>query len=304
MKRTATMLAAMALVWGGSAVIAQQDQAGRTGTQTRDQDFGSWHHDDTQEGVRQWDQGRQQQYGQQQQQGQQYGRQDRQRDQQQDWYQGQTRDQQRFGQQDTWMDRGRDQQQFGQQDTWMDRGRDQQRFGQQGTGQTIALIGRITQDDARVEGVPRQNQVVQLRTRQGQTIHVDLGEQDNVEDLNLSRNQQIFVRGRLTTLRGERVLMAEEVARVSQVTSIDRQRDTQFGYVDPSRQDQQQRFGQQDQQRFGQQQDRWRQQDQQWRQQTDRQQDQQRHGQQDTWRQRDQQGQQQNQWRQQDGSQD
>lgn len=142
---------------------------------------------------------------------------------------------------DEWStDRGM-QQGTGQQ--WRQRGQDwgtedwrssRQQMGQTGRGQSVAVVGRLTREDAQISGVNPDHKVVQIQTRQGNTLYVDLGPSDQAQDLNLSQNQSIFAHGQLTNVGGQRVLMARQVARVSQLTNISRT-DEGFGQQQRSR---------------------------------------------------------------------
>lgn len=274
MRKALTGLTVVACLWAGSAVFAQQDTGRQDGSRTTDPGYESWYEDRSEDSGQTSARERDPMQAQQ---GQQPYRQQRSRDGYQNG--GRTTDRQR----DQWGQESR----FGQQrDQWGER-RDRwsQRFGRQEfqqdqrgamTGRSVAVVGQVSKEDARVEGIPQKNQVVELRTRRGRTLHIDLGEQQNLKDLDLSSDQQILVRGRLANVRGQRVLVAEEVARISQITSIQRDWD-QLGYIEPdSRQGQwQQRDRQSGQQ------DQWQQQDGRFGQQGT-----QRQGQQDQWRQR------------------
>lgn len=188
-----------------------------------------------------------------------------------------TQDQQRFGQQDQW--RQQDQQYWGYRDRDMDSGmgtrgqqpwgQDQQRWGQQdqqrwgrdfddrgmgmrdrqmgrmqdrtGEGQRLAVIGQVINEQANIPGVNPDHQVAQIRTREGTTLFIDLGPTQQAQELNLSQDHSIFARGQLVNVGGHPVLMARDVARVTQRLSIQREGRDQTG-----RQDQ---FGQRQQDR-------------------------------------------------------
>jgi hypothetical protein len=124
--------------------------------------------------------------------------------------------------------------------------------GRMGGGQSIAVIGQLTNEDARVTGANPNHKVVQVRTLSGSTLYVDLGPTQQTENLDLSPNQSIFARGRLTSIGGQRVLMAHEIARVSQRITLERfgpgqqERDI-YGYTDDQSAQQDKSGGQQDQ---------------------------------------------------------
>ncbi|HOJ74183.1 MAG TPA: hypothetical protein PLV57_09650 [Phycisphaerae bacterium] len=111
-----------------------------------------------------------------------------------------------------------------------------QRFGGQGR---LMVVGQITNDKADVPGVNPSHQVAQIRTREGTTLFVDLGPREQIQDLNLSQNQSIFVQGHLANLGGQRVIMAQRVGKVSQLTQINRgQEDQTYGFRGGRQQDQ------------------------------------------------------------------
>ncbi len=116
-----------------------------------------------------------------------------------------------------------------------------------GAGQSVAIIGQLTNEDARVSGINPNHKVVELQTQSGSTLFVDLGpDRQQVEDLNLSRNQSLFARGHLINVGGQRVLMAREIAQVSNRVTLHRggpgQQEEIYGFRGEQR-----RFGQQDQ---------------------------------------------------------
>lgn len=123
-----------------------------------------------------------------------------------------------------------------------------------GQEETVATVGQITNESAQApRGAPQSNKFVEIRTRSGSSLLVDLGQ--SAENLNLSANQSIFIRGTLTNAAGQRVLIASEVGRVSQLTPIDRgsfssrqqqsgRNQSQFGYMAPEQRSSQQQQGQ------------------------------------------------------------
>lgn len=123
-----------------------------------------------------------------------------------DWNQG------RYGQGD-WRSQG----------DWRDDSFGQGMSQRRGMGsQTVAVLGKLTDQNASLQGINPNNKVLELRTQSGSTILVDLGSGQQTQDLNLSQNQSIFARGHLTTVRGQRVLRAQEIAKISQRITLNR----------------------------------------------------------------------------------
>lgn len=282
MKRTSIFVAAFSCI--GLAFAATAQDAGDRQFQTQDQQYDQWYdqnQDMQQQGQRtqrdfqtrqqrfgQQDYGQtdmygeaqagRQGYGQDQQQfrqpRQQFGQRDAQWRQQQQFRQPQWQTQQ-----DHW---DQQQDQFGQQmDQWgQQQPQWQQQSGQQTTGQrSVALSGRITQADVNIGGNMQSDKLVRLQTSRGQTVIANLGSPDQLQDLNLQRGQNLYVRGRLTQQGGQRIVMAEEVGRVTQRTTISRTGQDQaqqagFGQQQDWQEQQRQQQEQQRQQQFRQQQ--------------------------------------------------
>jgi hypothetical protein len=91
-----------------------------------------------------------------------------------------------------------------------------------GGGQSVAILGQLTNENASISGVNPNNKVIELRTQSGSTICVDLGPSDQTQKLNLSQNQSLFARGQLTNISGQRVLRAQEIAKVSERITLNR----------------------------------------------------------------------------------
>jgi hypothetical protein len=112
-----------------------------------------------------------------------------------------------------------------------------QRMG--GSQARLMVVGQVTNENADLPGLNPNHQVAQIRTREGTTLFVDLGPSDQVQDLNLSQNASIFVQGQLTNVSGKRVIMAQRVGKVSQLTQINRSQDGQtYGFQGGQQQDQ------------------------------------------------------------------
>jgi hypothetical protein len=113
--------------------------------------------------------------------------------------------------------------------------------GQLPGSQRWQVVGKILDADATVPGLDRQHQVVHIRTRDGQELVVDLGNRRGLQNLDLKQGQSLSIQGRPGSVRGQPVLFADEVGKVSQTTSIQRG-GTQPGQRGQSRQTQQQHY--------------------------------------------------------------
>jgi hypothetical protein len=97
-----------------------------------------------------------------------------------------------------------------------------QEDGPPGPGDSLALVGRVTEEAVRLPGLDPRNRLIRVRSATGRRFLVDLGARGRAEALDIGPDESIFVRGDVISTAGHRVLVAREVGRVTQMTLIDR----------------------------------------------------------------------------------
>lgn len=91
--------------------------------------------------------------------------------------------------------------------------------GQQQMQQGL-ISGRVTDArDVQIEGVSNEHRLVRLQTREGRQVVVDLGPEDQLNDLSVQQGDWLAVRGQIGQINNRPVIFAQQVANI---VTIDR----------------------------------------------------------------------------------
>ncbi len=98
------------------------------------------------------------------------------------------------------------------QESYQGRGQEHRRIS--GTVQRTKTVG--------LQGRDEENFIVKLETQDGRSKIVDLGNAENIEDLDIQRGDRITVWGRTTHIGDQRIFLADKVRVNDETVTIDR----------------------------------------------------------------------------------